>query len=303
MCLCLAHRARCANEIGIVLYRESAAPKMRHEHFRLVGGHCDVFAAADPDLLVCGTSLWEVLAGASGGGLRGGPGGVVAARDGVFDSVPARTFRRLPARGGGDHCGARFDRAGDLDLLASAPRLGNGAAGGESGTRRNGRIGTPRNLRADSASAIRRVVRGTDGRVPVGRHACGVDCRGGLDGADACGNIVGGEGTARAFWSVVRGLLQASAAIYSGDSWVREVLGVVSRLRSLGSSCFRFPALPGGANLCRASRADVIGGRLLAAYWRGSTHLHKPRLEYREAESERPGTTNGPFDRCASSRT
>jgi hypothetical protein len=31
---------------------------------------------------------------------------------------------------------------------------------------------------------------------------------------------------------------------------------------ALGSLCFPFPALPGGANLCRASRADCRRGRL-----------------------------------------
>ena len=41
-----------ANEIGIAMSLEKTASKMRHEYFRLVGRYRDVFAVADPDLLV-----------------------------------------------------------------------------------------------------------------------------------------------------------------------------------------------------------------------------------------------------------
>jgi len=196
-----------------------------HGLLRVVGGDRVVFTIADPDLLVCGASLREVLAGAPVRRFGGWTAGFVAARDDVPGSLPSRAFRDPAAAGGGYRCRTRIDWLRDWDLLAGPSRPGYGAAGRKNRDVRRRRISTPRNLWADSASAIHGIVYCSAWRLPAREYGRGLDCRSGLGAADACGDFDGGERASRTFWSGLRGLLPKSAAVHSVGAQIRGFVG------------------------------------------------------------------------------
>jgi hypothetical protein len=222
---CSVNRERRVSESRLPCAENEAPTKMHHERFGLVGGGCSVFAIADPDLLVCGASVWDVLAEAAGCGVCGGAARFVAACDCGVDSLSALAVSRHSAACGGCRCGAAIDFLGNLDSLARASRSWDGAAGGKDGDVRCGGVGGARHLCADSASAICGIVFGGDWGVFVGWNAGGLDCGGGLGRIDVCGDFNGREGIGAAVWRRLPGLLPESSSVYSGDSLVGEVVG------------------------------------------------------------------------------
>jgi hypothetical protein len=165
---------------------------------------CAVSPAADPALLVCDASSGKFLEAAPEGRVRHGIAFGMAAGYGGFDCLSPGAFSAGLAAARRRRCGIRIDRVRSVDFLARESRSGRRAAGGKNGTLRRGRNHSRGDLRADSASALCRIVPSNYRRMPAGGKKHDVDRCVALGVADARGDFIRRARNARPLWSRIR---------------------------------------------------------------------------------------------------